>query len=104
MCVHYPATHVCVLSARLVSTSFSGVGAERCGKFVRTTSFSACLCVPCRIPTADLPAESSWDGLWASWGAVDGKRLGRLEVALSSLGIYYYEVVSPGSPCAGIGR
>ena len=28
----------------------------------------------------------------------------RLEVALSSLGIYYYEVVSPGSPGAGIGR
>ena len=28
----------------------------------------------------------------------------RLEVALSSLGIYYYEVVSPGSGGAGIGR
>ena len=28
----------------------------------------------------------------------------RLEVALSSLGIYYYEVVSPGSRRAGVGR
>ena len=36
--------------------------------------------------------------------AVDGKRLGRLEVALSSLGIYYYEVVSPGSGGAGVPR
>ena len=36
--------------------------------------------------------------------AVDGKRLGRLEVALSSLGIYYYEVVPAGSLNARVGR
>ena len=28
----------------------------------------------------------------------------RLEVVCGSLGIYYYEVVSPGSPGAGVGR
>ena len=38
------------------------------------------------------------------WQRLTESAFRRLGVVWSSLGIYYYEVVSPGSACAGIGR